>query len=60
MALLEHPVNKAITNFTMVNHIRLKIFSIFISAEYNLSSALFVFLLKTGVFVCFVLHFCFE
>lgn len=53
MELLEHSVNKAITNFPMVNHIRFKILSIFNSAEYIVSSVLLVFTLKTG-FVCFV------
>lgn len=54
MALLEHSVNKAITNFTMVNHIRFKIFSILISVECILNSALPVFWLITGVlFVLF-------
>lgn len=48
MALLENSVNQAITNFTIINHIRLKILPIFISAEYILSSTL-CFLLKTVV-----------
>lgn len=54
MALLEHSVNKTITNFTMVNHIRFKIFLILISVECILNSALPVLWLTTGVlFVLF-------
>lgn len=58
MALLEHSVNKTITNFTMVNHIRFKIFSILVSVECILNSALPVLWLTTGVL--FVWWFCFE
>lgn len=54
MALLDHSVNKAITNFPMVNHIRCKIFWIFTSVECILNSALPVLWLITGVlFVLF-------